>query len=308
MKKHIKLAAATSLALLFSTGGWAGPVIIAGTDADDHGFVSGGTNQTGWLFMQKSFENLAPAVSNGNTQVVCIGCNGSSAGTAFNSAFDLSNLVPTWSRITLTSTTDITGFFDGTGTVNVNTAGIIYMPTGDANVGGGISSTQIGVVNTNANALNNFVAAGGGLFTQDQYWISGGGGYGWLTTLIPGLVVQGDSDGTVANSGSLTLTAAGSAAFPGLTNSDLSNATPWHDWFSGNFGGLSILVTGPAVSPTGTTIPGAVVLGGGGGTVIGCGQPGQPACPTPEPDALPLLGIGLLGMAAALRRRSTKTQ
>jgi hypothetical protein len=294
------------LALLW---GWvaiaqAGPIIIAGTDADDHGYVSSGVNQTGWLFMQKAFENLGAQVGNSNKQVVCIGCNSSQALGAFDSAFGLSSLTGSgWTSANLTSTADITGFFDGTGAVNVNTAGIYYMPTGDGNVSGGITKAQNDIVNANANLLNNFVASGGGLFTQDQYWINGGGGYGWLTTLLPGLVVHGDSDGTIDDSGTLTLTAAGNTAFPGLTNSDLSNATPWHDWFSGNFGGLGTLVNGPAYGPTGGIIDGAVVLGGGAGTVISCGQQGQPPCPTPEPESMPLFAIGALALLMALRRK-----
>ena len=37
----------------------------------------------------------------------------------------------------------------------------------------------------------------------------------------------------------ITLTAAGGTAFPGLTNADLAGADPWHNYFSGNLGGLS---------------------------------------------------------------------
>lgn len=49
---------------------------------------------------------------------------------------------------------------------------------------------------------------------------------------------------------------------------------------------------------------GYVYLDGFGSQVpTGCGQPGQPPCPTPEPDTLPLLGLGLLGLAFGLRRK-----
>lgn len=49
---------------------------------------------------------------------------------------------------------------------------------------------------------------------------------------------------------------------------------------------------------------GYVYLDGfGGQTPPQCGQPGQPPCPAPEPDTLPLLGLGLLGLAFGLRRK-----
>jgi len=45
----------------------------------------------------------------------------------------------------------------------------------------------------------------------------------------------------------------------------------------------------------------AVFLQGGSFTV--CGQPGQPACPTPEPVTSSLLGLGFVALAAMRRRR-----
>ena len=299
MKSKIR-ALLAGLAVAIGAGiAQAGPIIIAGTDADDHGGVSGGVNLTGWKFMQQAFENLGGAVSNGNRTVVCLGCNTGDAANAFNSAFGLSSLAISsgWTSIALTSVSDITNFFNGTGATNLSNAGIIYMPTVASNVGGGITNLQLAPVNTNGTAINSFVAAGGGLFTQEQ--ANSTIGYGWLSSLLPGLIVQGDNGGPSFNSSSLTLTPAGNLAFPTLTNADLTNATPWHAWFSGNLGGLGTLVTGPIIG-TGGTFPGAVVIGGGAGTVIVCGGPNGPPCPTPEPASLPLLALG--GAAFLLSR------
>lgn len=272
----------------------AGPIIIAGTDADDHGSVSGGANQTGWKFMQQSFEQLAANRMNGQSQIVCIGCNGSTATAAFNSSTALGNIAG-FTTISLTSIADITNFFNGTGAVNVNNTAVMYMPTVSSNVGGGITDAQLAVVNANGTAINAFVAAGGGLFTQEQ--ANSGIGYGWLQSLLPGFTVMGDNAGGVANSGTLLLTAQGNAQFPTLTNADLSNATPWHAYFTGNFGALQTLVVG-----NGNNIGGfndAVVLGGGfagGGGVI--------VDPTvPEPETLGLLAIAGAALLAARRRR-----
>lgn len=297
-----KTLAAAMFSLAIAPASFAGSIMIAGTDADDHGFVSGGANQSGWLFMQKAFENVAAGVSSSNRTVVCFGCS-STAQAAFASAFDLSTLAGGgWNRVTLNGATAITNFFNGTGAVNINNAGIIYMPTVDGNVAGGLTNAELAVVNANAAALDAFLAAGGGLFSQEQN--NSSIGYGWLTTLLPGVTTQGDNGGPGFDSGSLSLTAAGSAAFPGLTNSILSSATPWHGYFlpgSAGFGGLQTLVTGPVFSvPGGGAVPQAVVLGGVGGSIT---TP-PPTGAVPEPTSMLMLGTGVV--ALVLRRRFTK--
>lgn len=281
----------------------AGSIMIAGTDADDHGFASGGANQQGWFFMQRAFENVSTGVTNTNKTVVCLGCS-SSAQAAFASAFDLSSLVALgWSRTTVTGAAGVTNFFNGTGAANINNAGIVYMPTVSSNVSGGITNAELAVVNANATVLDAFLAAGGGLFAQEQ--ANSSIGYGWLSTLLPGITVQGDNAGPGFNSSVLTLTAEGTAAFPGLTNTVLSNSTPWHAYFLPGltgFGGLSTLVTGPVFNgPGGSATQQAVVLGGIGGSIT---TP-PPTSAVPEPSAVILAATGLAGLL--LRRRLSRS-
>ena len=143
---------------------------------------------------------------------------------------------------------------------------------------------------SNAAAINGFGASGGGIMAHG----SGIDAYGWLSALLPGL-----SDSGSCNSSGATLTAAGQAAFPGLSNNDINaNAGPCHSSFVGNFGGLTTLAfDGGQLS---------YIIGGGAGTIIQCGQPGQPPCATnvPEPGTLPVAALGLLGLWFAARRRT----
>ena len=72
MKKTKQILAAAALVVGFGLA-HAGPIIIAGTDADDHGFFNTGANQTGWKFMQLGMTNIGGAVSNGQNSAVCLG-------------------------------------------------------------------------------------------------------------------------------------------------------------------------------------------------------------------------------------------
>jgi hypothetical protein len=294
MKKIKRILAATALAIGFSAA-HAGPIVIAGTDADDHGSFSAGANQNGWKFLQLGMSNIGAAVSNGQTKAVCLGCNGNEASAAFNSAFNLAGLAG-WTSAKLTTAADITNFFSGTGTVNVSNAGFIYMPTVSNGVVGGITDTQLGVVNLNGTAINNFLAKGGGLFTQEQ--ANSDIGYRWLTSLLPTLVVKGDHAGGIADDSQLQLTAQGNAQLPGLTDADMSKATPWHAYFEGGFGALQSLMVGNGNGFPDNALDDTVVLGsgfaGGSGVIVN----------VPEPDSLPLVLLALGGLYLAQRKKS----
>lgn len=268
LKAKLKLLAASCL--MASTTAFAGPFILAGTDADDHGSVVGGLNDNGWLFMQRALENIGADVTNGNTTVAILGST-SSAATAANSAFDLSSLNATWDRANI-AVADFASFFDGSATVNINTVGILMMDSG-SNVGGGINGNAFVPY---ATILNDFVGAGGGLFSQAN-------GYAWLTALLPNVTVVGESSTGIA------LTAAGNAAFPGLTDADLS-AGPYHNRFEG----FSPIPTLGISQFSGN----AIIIGGTGGSIT---NPGGPSVPVP--GSLSLLGAGLLGLGALSRKR-----
>jgi len=176
-------------------------------------------------------------------------------------------------------------------------------------VGGGITDSQLAIVNTNGTVINNYLGAGGGLFAQEQ--ANSSIGYGWLTSLLPTLVVKGDNSGGVADSSNLQLTAQGIAQFPTLTNADLTNATPWHAYFTGGIGQLQSLVVGNGDNAPRGVLNDTVVLGGGfagGGGVIVCGGPGQPPCVNvvPEPESLLLMLMALSGLALIRGSRSRK--
>lgn len=273
-----KLLQRTALAAagLFVVGAQAGPFILAGTDADEHGSFASGANQDGWLFMQRALENIAAGVTNGNKTIYTLGSE-SSALTAANSAFNgssLATLASGWSIVNLNGAAAINTFFSGVG---VGSAGIIMLDSG-GNVGGGLSNDEEDALFANRNAINSFVGGGGGLFSQAN-------DYRWLGGLVAGLSVATDQETGLA------LTASGFAAFPGLNNGDLS-AGPYHSNFLG-VGSIPVLATG-----IGAVSRYNVIIGSSGGSIT------DPVAAIPEPStyALMLAGLGLVGFMARRRR------
>ena len=296
--KNKKIAATAAILALSITATIAGPVVIDGTDANDHGSASGGVNFTGWLYMQKALSNLAPQVGNGNKVIVDLGTtSGTQAGDAISSAFTGSGLSGSgWSILHVDGAANISSFLTGgtVGGASLANTGLIYLPTYN-NASGDLAADEMAVINANAAVIASFVggagipALGGGLFAMGESNSgTNTGAYGWLNTLVGGIAVTDQTTGGVNNP--LSLTAGGIADFPGLTNADLS-AGPWHANFSGNLGSLQVLAT----SPDAAGVSRNVIIGGGAGTVITNSVPDSGA-------TFAMLGIAMSGIAG-LRRK-----
>ena len=287
-----KIGAVVGIAL--ASQAWAGPIILGGDDLTDHGSRTATGNQNGWLYIQLAINNLLGTQTRSGTLTTDIVALGSAANPTFNSG-NAGGAIGSAANVLGKSVS----FYDGAvainqffvdlaaGTVN---PGVIWLAgTGAQN---DLDALEGAALTSNAAAINTFVTSGGGVMSHG----SGVDAYGWLSALLPGISEIGGCSSLGA-----TLTAAGNAAFPGLTNANVdSNAGPCHSHFEGNFGGLTTL----ALDGSGRSY----IIGGGADTIIQCGQAGQPPCETPEPEVFHLLGIGLLGMVLGLRRRFPSTK
>lgn len=297
MKKLKQTLTAVGLAAGLCGGALAGPVILGGDDLTDHGSRSvAGANLAGWLYIEKAVDNILSSQTRAGVlthDIVALGAaaagfTGSNAGGAIGSAADVLGK----SVLFVDGAAAITGFFADLAAGVVNPGMLWFAGTGASN---DLDSSEGTALTAEALAINDFGASGGGIMAHG----SGSTAYGWLSALLPGLVeVSGCS------SSGATLTAAGMAAFPGLSNSNINaSAGPCHSHFTGDFGGLTTLAF------DGATTPRSYIIGGGAGTVISCGVPGRPDCPTgvPEPGSLPLVALaGLALVGAHLRRRRSR--
>jgi len=226
-----------------------GPVILGGDDMTDHGSIdSSGNPVRGWLYLERALENIKPQVVRANNNsVAALGSaatstpSGGDAGSAIGVAAAKAGMSVTY----FDGAAAINGFFSALAAGTVSPRIIWIAGNGARN---DLDSAEESAVNANAVGIAGFVNSGGGLMSHGTV-------YGWLSALLPGLsTVNGGS------SGDLSLTPAGTAAFPGLTNTDV-NAGPWHNHFEGNFGGLQVLTTSARVMDSAGN-PAAVIIGG----------------------------------------------
>ena len=266
----------TASALIYAGAAHAGPFILDGTDSDDHGSASGGVNLDGWEYIQKALQNLASSSDLTKTQknVAILGAT-SSALAAAQSA--INGMGGGWTFTSYAGAAGVNNFF-------TNTSGSSLLYIASDGVTGGTTSAISAALLANANNIDTFLGQGGGLFSM-------GHDYSWLSALVPGLTITGTS----GNGQSIALTPEGNAAFPGLTNADLSTG-PYHYTFR-NTGAIPIL----AREATGVLAP--VIIGGAAGNIT---NPGTGAVPEPATWAMMIMGFGLVG--ASLRRRSTSVR
>ena len=296
MIKSLRRIAAACVLAGVSGLSMAGPVILGGDDLTDHGSrTAAGVNLAGWLYIEKAVSNVLSGVTRAGAKTTDIIALGSVANSTFD-AHNAGGAIGSAANVLGKTVTYIDGaiainaFFVSlaNGTINPN---MLWFSGTDAL--NNLDAAEGAALTANAAAINAFGASGGGIMAHGF----GSVAYGWLSALLPGL-----SDSGSCSSSGATLTAAGIAAFPGLTNANVdSNAGPCHSSFVGNFGGLTTLAVDSANR--------SFIIGGGAGTLIQCGQRGQPPCPArvPEPSSLLLVAIAGLGLAVTLRRRQSKT-
>jgi len=234
--KWNKRLATGGLAAMLTTSLWAGgPVLLGGDDLTDHGSRSGTTNVNGWLYI----ENAIKSVSSQSTRpgaitvdIVALGAAitapsfpSGNAGGAIGSAAERAGLTVAY----YDGATNINAFFAALAAGTVNPKMIWFAGTDASN---NLDSSEGAALTSNAAAINNYVVTGGGVMAHG----SGSAAYGWLTTLIPGIVESSNCNTP------LTFTPYGVTVFPTVTNANISSG-PCHSSFSGNLGGLQIIAT-----------------------------------------------------------------
>jgi len=272
--------AGVAVAAMFglSQAAWAGPVILAGHDPDDHGFES---------IYAGLFDALLTNVTNGGSGILAIGADsGSTAGDWIEAVAGLMSVPQT---VTFVNDASIT-------TQDFSSFAILHVPSDSADTSGGITASENNLLTARASAVTTFVNSGGGLFglTQgellDAYgYLTGAGGLGAITTVEVG---PGGNLPSGADYDDVTATAAGNLV--GINDTNLDGCC-WHNVFTSFPSFLDVLATANAPAEGDEAFHGeAAVIGGA--TV-------QFRPIVPEPATMLLFGFGGLGAGLTARRR-----
>jgi len=265
----VALGMALNISMPARAGSIGGPVILGGDDLTSHGGATGGVNEDGWLYMQRALENIEPNVTRSNdSSVAALGSSatGGGAGDAILSAATAAGgLTVTYYE----GGPAITGFFAALASGSTNPA-IIWIAGNDASNDLGNDPTESAALAANANGISAFVNSGGGLMSH-------GIDYGWLTALLPTLLALDDN----SSDGDLYFTPEGLADLSPLTVANI-NAGPWHNYFEGDLGGLSVLVRSADIQDINGN-DAAVIIGGA--TVSITDEVGSPDEPEEEEEA-----------------------
>lgn len=222
------LSVATSIpsATPASAAGLGGPVQLDGMDPVCHS-----TGESTGQYIAAVLKSLHDQATIGTTDG-SIAILGTAVSNACGASFDASNAsnavatqylndFPAGSKPSWTLHSDaaaINSFFAAL-TAGTATPKVIWIPDD-----WGRSSDAETALSDNAEAIANFVNAGGGLFSNN-------GSYGWLATLLPNAqFVSGGCNGGPA------LSTDGQNAFPTLTNQMVEAC--WHGSFWGSYPGL----------------------------------------------------------------------
>jgi len=209
-----------------------GPVILGGDDLTDHGGYNPSTGQllAGWIYIKKALQNIHSSVTRSNDGTVAVLGSANSTATSADAggAYHYATPQAGMTAVFYDGPVQLENFFNALRAGTVHPAIIVAVGT-DAN--NDLEQNEGVVLANNAVTMADFVNSGGGLLSHGYGPIA----YGWLTTLLPGIV-----EGNGCTVETLSLTADGQAAFPGLTNNDI-RAGPCHSHFSGNLGNLKVL-------------------------------------------------------------------
>ena len=264
----------------------AGPIILGGDDLHSHGSrdTVNNINLAGWAYVQNALNNLVTQStypSNDGTIVVLgsapsTNTSGDGCGAPYWAG---QSLVPVRTVTCIDTAASITAYLAGVAN-GTNRPMVIVYPGDD--VGNDVDTTEEAAWLAGAATISSYVAAGGGLLGH-------AGQYTWLSALVPGLTRVG-----TCNASPATLTPAGLAAFPAISNANI-NAGPCHNTFTGTLGGLQVLAT----DANGLNF----IIGGGAGTTFAARSTAVPMLPI---GFAILLALGLGGFAARRIARKGK--